>query len=82
MCVRKSSLYASLPLPSIPTELPPSPCAEKVYAFFDSLKCMNTILRGFQRTVTVLQYLRLHLRLLSPRTGKVPALAGDRGKLE
>ncbi len=35
MCVRKSSLYASLPLPSIPLELPPSPCAEKVNAFSD-----------------------------------------------
>ena len=35
MCVRKSSLYASLLLPSIPIELPPSPCAEKVYAFSD-----------------------------------------------
>ena len=35
MCVRKSSLYASLPLPSIPTELPPSSCAEKVNAFSD-----------------------------------------------
>lgn len=35
MCVRKNSLYASLPLPSIPTELPPSPCAEKVSAFSD-----------------------------------------------
>ena len=33
--MRKSSLYASLPLPSIPSELPPSPCAEKVYAFSD-----------------------------------------------
>ena len=28
--------------------------------FFDSLKCMNTISRGFQMTVTVLQHLRLH----------------------
>ena len=50
--------------------------------FFDSLKCMNTIFWGFQMTVTVLQHLRLHLCLLSPRTGKVPALAGDRGKPE
>ena len=47
-CVRKSSLYASLPLPSIPMELPPSPCAEKVYAFFDFLKCMNAIFRNFK----------------------------------
>ena len=35
MFVRKNSLYASLPLPSISTELPPSPCAEKVSAFSD-----------------------------------------------
>ena len=35
MCVRKNSLYIGLPLPSIPTELPPSPCSEKVHAFSD-----------------------------------------------
>ena len=28
--------------------------------FFDSLKCMNTIFRGFQMTATVLQHQRLH----------------------
>ena len=28
--------------------------------FFDFLKCMNTIFRGFQMAVTVLQHLRLH----------------------
>ena len=33
-------------------------------------------------TTTVLQHLNDTLRSLSPRTGKVPALAGDRGKLE
>ena len=43
MCVRKSSLYASLPLPSIPPELPPSPCAEKVYAFSDIVTYTNMI---------------------------------------
>ncbi len=54
MCVGKNSLYASLPLPSIPAELPPSPCAEKVCAFNDIVKYMNTILRGFQMTTMVL----------------------------
>ena len=44
--------------------------------FVDFLKCMNTIFRGFQMTVTVSQHLRLHLCLLSPRTGKVPAKPG------
>ena len=89
--MRKNSLYIGLPLPSIPSELPPSPWSEKVYAFsdiiiytntvsgdcnalttseialtftfpanreglrfFDFLKCMNTILQGFQMTATVL----------------------------
>ena len=28
--------------------------------FCDFLKCMNTILRGFQMTATVLQHLKLH----------------------
>ena len=28
--------------------------------FFDFLKCMNTIFRGFQMTATVLQHQRLH----------------------
>ena len=37
--------------------------------FFDSLKCMNTISRGFQMTVTVLAHQRLHLRLLFSRIG-------------
>ena len=46
-CVRKNSLYIGLPLPSIPTELPPSPCAEKVYAFSGFIKCMNTIFQDF-----------------------------------
>ena len=44
--------------------------------FFDFLKCMNTIFRGFQMIATVLQHLRLHLRLLSPHSGKVPAQPG------
>ena len=44
--------------------------------FFDFLKCMNTIFPGFQMTVTVLQHQRLHLCVLSPRTGKVPAQPG------
>ena len=55
---------------------------EKVYAFFDSLKCMNTILRGFQRTVTVLLRLRLHKWFTFSAHGESPGVAGDRGKLE
>ncbi|KXB89347.1 hypothetical protein HMPREF3191_01306 [Veillonellaceae bacterium DNF00626] len=50
--------------------------------FFDFLKCMNTIFRGFQMTATVLQHQRLHHTFTFPESGKVPALAGDRGKLE
>ena len=37
--------------------------------FFDSLKCMNTIFRGFQMTATVLPHLNDTLCSLSPRTG-------------
>ena len=36
-----------------------SVCGEGL-RFFDFLKCMNTILRVFQMTATVLQHLRLH----------------------
>ena len=113
MCVRKNSLYASLPLPSIPTALPPSPRTEKVHAFsdchiyeYDFSKISNNYngfttsenaltftipaykdkrsaardgdngVSEFLMTATVLQHLRLHLRLLSPHTGKVPAQPG------
>ena len=38
--------------------------------FFDFLKCMNTIFRGFQMTATVLQHLRLHLHSLFEFFGK------------
>ena len=41
--MRKSSLYSSLPLPSIPPELPPSPCSEKVSAFSDIVIYTNTV---------------------------------------
>ena len=71
----KNSLYASLPLPSIPTELPPSPCAEKVNAFSDFLKCMNTIFRGFQISGMVLQRLRLHHTFIFLVTEKVNAFS-------
>ena len=61
--------------------------------FFDSLKCMNTISRGFQMTVTVLQHLRLHKWFTFSALGdkrsaarderiRRPGAAGDRGKLE
>ena len=69
MFVVKSSLCASLPLPSIPTELPPSPCAEKVNAFNNIVIYTNTIFRGFQMTVTVLQHLRLQHTFIFPVTG-------------
>ena len=75
MCMRKSSLYASLPLPSIPTELPPSPCAEKVSAFSDC-HIYEYDSSEFQMTVTVLQHLNDTSCLLSPRSGKVPAKPG------
>ena len=66
---------------------------EKVYAFFDFLKCMNTIFRGFQMTVTVLQHLRLHKWFTFSALGdkrsaarderiRRPGAAGDRGKFE
>ena len=42
------------------TLCPLSPRSGKVYAFFDFLKCMNTILQGFQMTVTIFQHLKLH----------------------
>ena len=44
--------------------------------FFDFLKCMNTIFRGFSMTIIVLQHLNDTSGLLSPRTGKVPAQPG------
>ncbi|KXB90954.1 hypothetical protein HMPREF3191_01115 [Veillonellaceae bacterium DNF00626] len=40
------------------------------------------VFQGFQITTTVLQHLRLHYAFTFPESGKVPALAGDRGKLE
>ena len=55
---------------------------EKVYAFFDSLKCINTIFPGFQMTITVLQHLRLHKLFTFSALGESPGAAGDRGKLE
>ena len=69
MFVVKSSLCVSLPLPSIPMELTPSPCAEKVYAFLIFLKCMNTISRGFQMIVMGLKHLRLQHTFIFPVTG-------------
>ena len=81
MYVMKNSLYASLPLPSIPTELPPSPCAEKVYAFSDIVIYTNTI-PGFQITATVLQHQRLHHTFTFSAHGESTGAAGDRGKLE
>ena len=50
--------------------------------FFDFRKCMNTILRGFQMTATVLQYLRLHKWSTFSAHGESTGAAGDRGKLE
>ena len=63
MFVRKSSLYASLPLPSIPSELPPSPCAEKVSAFSDC-HIYEYDSSEFQIIGMVLPRQRLHLRSL------------------
>ncbi|KXB91092.1 hypothetical protein HMPREF3191_01068, partial [Veillonellaceae bacterium DNF00626] len=60
----------------------PSPCAEKVNAFCDFLKCMNTILQEFQMTATVLPRLRLHHTFTFPAYGESTGEAGDRGKLE
>ena len=67
--MRKNSLYIGLPLPSIPTELPPSPWSEKVSAFSDILKCMNTIFPEFLMTVTLLLHQNDTIRSLSPLTG-------------
>ena len=50
--------------------------------FFDFLKCMNTILQGFQMTVTVLPRQRLHKLFTFPAHGESTGVAGDRGKLE
>ena len=50
--------------------------------FFDSLKYMNTIFRGFQMTTMVLQHLRLHKWFTFSALGESPGAAGDRGKLE
>ena len=43
--------------------------------FFDFLRCMNTILQEFQMTATVLQHMRLHLRLFSSCAEKVLLLS-------
>ena len=50
--------------------------------FFDSLKCMNTISRGFQMTVMVLQHLKLHKLFTFSAHRESPGAAGDRGKFE
>ena len=50
--------------------------------FFDSLKCMNTISRGFQMTVMVLQHLKLHKWFTFSAHRESPGAAGDRGKFE
>ena len=60
--------------------------------FFDVLKCMNTILRGFQMTTTFLSRLRLHYTFTFSALGdkrsaarderiRRTGVAGDRGKL-
>jgi len=81
MCMRKSSLYAFTSTVNSFGIATFSVRGEGL-RFFDFLKCMNTIFREFLMTTTVLQHQRLHLRLLSPRSGRVPALAGERGKFE
>ena len=50
--------------------------------FLDSLKCMNTIFRGFQITATVLSHQRMHYTFTFPAHGESTGAAGDRGKSE
>ena len=45
--------------------------------FFDFLKCMNMIFRGFQMTATVLQHQRLHHTFTFPEYGDKRSAARD-----
>ena len=47
--------------------------------FFGFLKCMNTIFRGFQITITVLQHLRLHKWFTFPAHGESTGVSRGEG---
>ena len=90
--MRKSSLYIGLPLPSIPSELPPSPCAEKVSAFSDIVIYTNTIpeisndYNGFTTSENALyvHFPRHGDKRSAARDERIrrTGVAGDRGKPE